>query len=296
LEALMRSFSPPRLAALLVALLLPVALIRVIAQDSISKPAPPEFDVVSIKPNTSGTLGGSARTLPDGSDVLINQPIRSLILAASPVQTREVVGLPDWVTSERYDITLKPPPGTTSTQHRQMMQDMFADRMKLVAHVEQRERDVYSMVLAHADGRLGPELKKSSLDCGPRPPGSPPPPPPSGPPSEKDFASRCGMMMGRGVLVSGGMPMNNLAVSLYGFAGGEVTNDTGLEGFYALTLKFSPQSNPVAPPDPVSPTALLDDAPDIFTALEEQLGLKLRHGKKTMPVFVVDHIERPSEN
>jgi uncharacterized protein (TIGR03435 family) len=269
------------------------ASVALVAQDS---PPRAEFDVVSIKPNTSGTRGGSSRTLPDGTQVLINQPIGALILATSPVQTREVIGVPDWVTFERYDVTLKPPSGAmTPTQRREMMQAMFADRMKLVAHIEQRERDVYSMVLAHTDGRLGPELKKSSLDCGPRPAGSPPPPP-SGPPSEKEFANRCGMMMGRGVLVSGGMPMNNLAGSLYGFVGGEVTNDTGLEGFYALTLKFSPQRNAVAPPDPVSPIVVPDDAPDIFTALEEQLGLKLVHGKKMMPVFVIDHIERPSEN
>jgi uncharacterized protein (TIGR03435 family) len=104
------------------------------------------------------------------------------------------------------------------------------------------------------------------------------------------------MMMGIGVMVSGGMPMNNLAQSLYGFVGGEVTNETGLEGFYAFTLKFSPQRNAVAPPDAVSPVALADDVPDIFTALQEQLGLKLVHGKKMMPVFVIDHIERPSEN
>jgi len=183
-----------------------------------------------------------------------------------------------------------------------MWRAMFADRMKLVAHVEQRERDVYSMVLARADGRLGPELKKSTLDCGPRPAGSPPPPPPpppSGPPTPKDFANRCGMMMGLNVIVSGGMPMNNLAASLYGTVNGEVENETGLEGFYAFTLTFSRQRTGAAPlgatPNPAADGAS-DDLPDVFTALQEQLGLKLLRGKKMMPVFVVDHIERPSEN
>ena len=277
-----------------IALLLTTSSVALVAQDNLR----PEFDVVSIKPNASATPAGSARTLPDGTSVLVNQPIRSIILGASPVQTREVVGLPDWATTERYDITLKPPPGTTPTERKQMMQAMFAERMKLVAHVEQRERDVYSMVLAHADG-LGPELKKSSLDCGPRPPGSPPPPPPSGPPSEKDFANRCGMMMGANVLVSGGMPMNNLAASLYGLVGGDVENQTGLEGFYAFTLRFSRQGPATAPPG-ATPTpaglATADDIPDIFTALQEQLGLKLEREKKKMPVFVIDHIERPTEN
>jgi uncharacterized protein (TIGR03435 family) len=280
------------LRATAIALALTTSPVALVAQDT---PARVEFDVVSIKRNTSMTPSGGARSLPDGTAVLVNQSIRSITLGASPVQTSEIAGLPDWATAERYDITLKPPPGTRPAERRQMMRTMFADRMKLIAHVEQRERDVYSMVLAHADGRLGPELKKSSLDCGPRPRGTPPPPPPSGPPSEKEFASRCGMMMGRNVLVSGGMPMNNLASSLYSFVGGEVTNDTGLEGFYALSLKFSPRDG-IVPPDPGSPSARSDDAPDVFTALEEQLGLKLVHAKKMMPVFVVDHIERPSEN
>jgi uncharacterized protein (TIGR03435 family) len=96
------------------------------------------------------------------------------------------------------------------------------------------------------------------------------------------------------------MPMNNLAASLYGFVGGDVENQTGLEGFYALTLRFSRQRTAVPPleatanPTAVGPAA--DDLPDIFTALQEQLGLKLLRGKKMMPVFVIDHIERPSEN
>jgi uncharacterized protein (TIGR03435 family) len=139
-----------------------------------------EFDVVSIKRNTSANPGGSARTLPDGTDVLVNQPIRSILLGASPVQTREVEGMPDWVTTERYDITLKSPPGGANrasqagaAERRQMMRAMFADRMKLVAHVEQRERDVYSLVLARSDGKLGPELKPSTLDCSPPPRGTP---------------------------------------------------------------------------------------------------------------------------
>jgi uncharacterized protein (TIGR03435 family) len=276
----------------LTAIVLTTSAVALVAQDT---PPRVEFDIVSIKRNTSTTFSGGARTLPDGTSVLVNQPIRSIILGASPVQTNEIVGLPDWATTERYDITLKPPLGTKPAERRQMMQAMFADRMKLVAHMEQRERDTYSMVLTRADGQLGPELKKSSLDCGPRPPGTPPPPPPSAPLSEKEFATRCGMMMGRGVLVSGGMLINGLAQSLYGLVGGDVTNDTGLEGFYALTLKFSPQRNAAAP-DAVSPNALPDDAPDIFTALQEQLGLKLVHGKKMLPVLVIDHIERPSEN
>ena len=237
-----------------------------VAQDN------PTFDVVSIKRSTSDGRGGGGRTLPDGSQRMTNMPIRNFILAASPVPVREVVGLPDWALTERYDVELKPPRGSSAAQRRQMMQAMFAERMQLVAHVEQRERDVFSLVVARTDGKLGPELKPSPNDCSPPARGTPPATRPTSLPTDKEILSRCG----------------------------EVLNETGLDGFYSITLKFSPGHGPATALDPgATPTATLttnDDVPDIFTALEEQLGLKLVHGKKMLPVFVVDHIERPTEN
>ena len=103
--------------------------------------------------------------------LMTNQPIRSIILSASPVPVREVEGLPDWVDRERYDVTAKPPAGARQQQRREMMQNMFAERMMLKAHVEEQERDVFALVLGRSDGRLGPHLKPSTLDCGPRSPG-----------------------------------------------------------------------------------------------------------------------------
>ena len=85
------------------------------------------------------------------------------------------------------------------------------------------------------------------------------------------------------------MTMDLLARNLSGRAGGPVTNRTGLEGDYAFTLKFSPPAGATAP-------ANSDDAPDFFTALQEQLGLKLQSEKGTVPYFIIDHIERPTPN
>jgi len=97
--------------------------------------------------------------------------------------------------------------------------------------------------------------------------------------------------MSAGLLVSGGVTMDRFVPSLGGLAGGNVENHTGLDGQYALTLHFSPARQLGAD---AAPTA--DDAPDFFTALREQLGLKLERGKAMTPVFVIDHVERPSEN
>jgi uncharacterized protein (TIGR03435 family) len=74
-----------------------------------------EFEVVSIKRNTSGNPGNSARTLPDGTQVMTNSPIRAFIMSASPVDAEEVIGLPDWALTERYDVAFKPPAGYTRT-------------------------------------------------------------------------------------------------------------------------------------------------------------------------------------
>ena len=253
-------------------------------------PARPEFEVVSIKRNEGGDAGG-IRNLPDGTFQMTNQPIRSIILAASPVATREVAGMPDWMIRERYDITAKPPAGTTVEQRREMFRSMFADRFKLVAHVEQQEREVFDLVRSREDRRLGPNLAPSSLDCAPRP-DAPPAPPAAAPVTMEERRGRCGLSLTPGSAVSGGVTMDTFALTLSGRAGGVVTNKTGLPGYWAVELTFSPRPLSAA----ADPSAPADAAPDFFTALQEQLGLRLERSRAMVPVFVIDRIERPTEN
>jgi uncharacterized protein (TIGR03435 family) len=250
-------------------------------------PGSAQFDVVSIKLNTSGPGGGGGmRTLPDGTFMMTNQPIRSIILSASPVPVREAAGLPDWVNTDRYDITAKAPAESNRQQQAEMMRNMIVERMKLVGHVEEQERTTFALVVARSDDRLGPQLTRSTLDCGPRAASDGPPPPP---PSRQDPQNRCGMAMSRGTIVSGGLMMDTFARSISGLAGGIVNNRTGLEGWYAVNLRFAPPGLAV---DPSS----TDDAPQLVTALQEQLGLKLEPEKSRVPIFVIDHIERPTPN
>jgi uncharacterized protein (TIGR03435 family) len=250
-------------------------------------PGSAQFDVVSIKPNTSAPgAGGGMRTLPDGTFMMTNQPIRSIILSASPVPVREAAGLPEWVNTERYDITAKAPAGSSRQQQAERMRNMIVERMKLIGHVEEQERNTFALVVARSDGRLGPQLTRSTLDCAPRAAsGGPPPMPPSG----QDPQSRCGMAMSRSTIMSGGVTMDTFVRSISGLAGGMVNNRTGLEGWYAVNLRFAPPGLTV---DPSS----TDDAPQLVTALQEQLGLKLQPEKSRVPIFVVDHIERPTPN
>src|SRR5689334_14343548 len=95
---------------------LTASLVAISAAQSPQRSSPAEFEVVSIKRNTTGETGGGIRSLPDGTMIMTNQPIRSIVNGASPVPAREVEGLPDWVTRERYDVTTKPPAGSTREQ------------------------------------------------------------------------------------------------------------------------------------------------------------------------------------
>jgi uncharacterized protein (TIGR03435 family) len=119
-----------------------------------------EFDVVSIERSDPEARGGRMRWLPDGTLIMMNQPIRSIIFSTSPVPAREVIGLPDWANTDRYDVTTKPPAGSTPEQRSEMMRTMFDERMKLRAHVEERARDTFALVLARSDGRLGPQFDR----------------------------------------------------------------------------------------------------------------------------------------
>ena len=261
----------------------------IVAQHPSTAPADsPRYDVVSIKRNVEIGAGGGMRSLPDGTLMMTNQPIRSILSGAAPVPVRDVIGYPSWVTTERYDVTLKPPAGSTPEQRAQMRRTMFAERMKLVAHVEEREQTTFALVLARSDGQLGPALKPAAIDCSPRPPGSPPRPQEAPPDPDKpyEYSARCGGTFGNGI-IAGTMPLDNLVGSIAGEAGGLVNNRTGLKGSYTFTLKYAPRGTTST--DPADP-------PGFLTALQEQLGLKLQPEKTMVPVLVIDSIERPTEN
>ena len=128
------------------------------------------FDVVSIKRHTDTTrpeFGSNVTQRPDGGFTMLNIPLGTLISRAYPPAVPiDMVGLPDWVMRERYDVsatsTLTRP---SQDQQTAMLRAMLADRCKLVAHVENREQPVYDLVVARSDGKLGPNLQPSEVDC-----------------------------------------------------------------------------------------------------------------------------------
>jgi len=240
------------------------------------------FDVVSIKPHPyDPATGGGMRTLPDGTFRVTSMPIFSVLMAGAPEPVYQVTGFPDWVRSDAYDIIAKPAPDfhPTPEQQREMLRAMLIDRLKVAGHIQEVERPAFTLVLAHDNGRLGPQLKPSSADCTRPSPDSAQPPPGVG--------VRCGTRMGPGTIEATGTSLDRFALSLRGLAGGPVTNRTGLDGLYDVSLRFAPTRLAVR-------AASDTDAPEFVTALQEQLGLKLRSGKGTVKIFVIDHIERPT--
>jgi len=260
---------------------------RLRAQD-----ANPHFEVVSIKRARINTSDVAPRFDADGTATFINQSVRLLLLRMSSALPREIANLPDWV-GDRYDIVLKLPPGAKPTPD--TWRNVLVERFKLQAHSEEQQRDGLALVLARADGGLGPNLILSTLDCDPKPSVSPPSTPAARPPlqwpTREEMAGRCGEMTSnaRGFMVSGGMDMPMLASSIGGLIGQTYMSDqTGLRGYYAVELNF--------PPTRFSAGATAPEPSGVLKAMEAQLGLRVEPAQVQIPVLVIDHVERPSEN
>jgi uncharacterized protein (TIGR03435 family) len=264
----------------------------------------PKFEVASVKKNTSGDSRSPMRTQPGGRFTATNVRLKNLIATAfemadapSLVDSR-ILGGPDWIGSERYDIVAKsstefrPSPDGPDRQLLLMLRSLLEDRFTLAAHSETRELPIYELVVARADGRLGPGLRKSDVDCEaigaairsgnppPRQPGEPPP---------------CGLMGGPARTIAGGATMQQLAANLTVRQERLVFDRTGLAGRFAFHLVWTPDRIPTEAPPPGIPP-IDPNGPSLFTALQEQLGLKLEPAKRSVDVLVIDSIERPTED
>jgi uncharacterized protein (TIGR03435 family) len=251
-------------------------------------PAPanlPTFDVVSIKLNKSGNPYGQLSLKPEGdSFVVTNAPMQRIIEFAFNFRRDDLVfGAPDWARNERYDVMAKVAAPDVAAYHalneeqrRQMLQAIFADRCRMQAHLESREIPAYALVVA----KNGPKMQQAG-----------PNDPPvvvrdrDGNPTQEDALFRI-----PGQIKAQQVPMRSLALALTASnIGRQVIDKTGLTGKYSFTLQWTPdQQAETAPP--------ADAAPSIFTAIQEQLGLKLESAKAPIDALVIDHLERPNDN
>jgi uncharacterized protein (TIGR03435 family) len=268
-------------------------------------PATPSYEVVSIKRNTSGVLGNDSNERPDGGFTMLNVPVTSLISRGYPgYPPIDMVNLPERAFSDRYDVSATSPlRSATPDQRSAMMRAMLADRFKLVVHFENRDQPVYDLMLARADGRLGPAIKPSEVDCAARDaaeraaleaaraagtvPTRPAPPlfdpRASAPPCT--FARRDNGW-------EGDFSMAMLAQVLRAYSGRLVVDKTGLMGSYRLSLTHDRSVSSRGPDVAPSP----DSLPSVFVAVREQLGLKLEPSKAPRETLIIDRLERPTEN
>src|SRR5688572_24876213 len=271
----------------------------------------PAFDVVSIRKHVpaASAPGGfpfssTQVQRPDGGFIMTNVPVTSLIVRLYPEnRPADVVGLPDWARSERYDVSATSTLTQATPEDRVvMMRTMLADRFKLLAHVEKREQPVYHLMLSRTDGKLGDGLVPIETDCAPQiaamraaaqvtPPGPRPFPDLNAPPPPCTIRSVRGRNDPSDRL-EGEATMSALAEFLTGPARRVVVDKTGLTGSYRVTMNFDLLAS-LRPPEVVPPP---DAAPTVFTAVREQLGLKLDASRAPLDMLVIDRLERPTEN
>jgi uncharacterized protein (TIGR03435 family) len=256
-----------------------------------STPPARSFDAVSIKRNMSGETRIRFET-PLGRLNAINVPLRFAIRQAYRLPEARVIGGPAWLDTDRFDIVATATgDGITSDVVRQMLRTALADRFGLVLHNETKQMPIYSLVVARSDGTLGPHLRKSSMEC----------------------AGRRSQMVGGqvqcGVLVSeaatsaslrgGGAALADFVRLLSDFLERPLIDNTGLTGAFDAELQFTaarPSLPGAAPPGGLTTAPRTDDIPSIFTAVQEQLGLKLNAGTGTADVLVIDRVTPPTEN
>jgi uncharacterized protein (TIGR03435 family) len=263
-------------AALIVALFSASTVGAVTIAQSTAAPAgsasEPSFDVVSIKRNLSGTEDIGVNVPTASAFQTVNVAMLGTIMRA--YQVKNVVGAPDWVENERYDIEAKAATKPAPEEVNAMLRTMFKQRMNLKAHIEVREIPVYALVVARPNH---PGLRPFTGDCE----AAPTTPPGSG------GAPPCGYTWSDAIR-SGGITIPRLAGLFDWVAGRVVVDRTGLSGRYEFTLRFTPPSIAVG--------ARSEERPDLFTALQEQLGLRLEPTRAPVDTLVIDSIQRPSEN
>ena len=251
------------------------------AQDATAQRA--AFEVASIKPNKSGS-GSSHSSFSNGRFSATNIQLKTLLqYEAYGIPGPQIMGGPNWLGSERFDMEAKADEAAVSQMaklgseernlmQRQMVQQLLADRFKLAVHWETKELPIYALVVA----KSGPKLTKAKATEG-----------------------HTGTSSGNGQLTATSVTMEKLAQTLTQILARElgriVIDKTGIEGKYHLALTWSPDDNSSAMVN-TSKESSEPPGPSIFTALQEQLGLKLESTKGPVQTLVIDHIEEPSAN
>jgi uncharacterized protein (TIGR03435 family) len=268
----------------------------------------PKFEAASIKPGSPEVMTRGI-TMPGNRFDATNSSVRDLVALAygsggPPVQrllNEQIVGGDGWLTSDLFNVVATTdsdtPAGAAGTpQKLLMLRTLLAERFKLAVHHETRTLPVYVLVLARGDGKLGPKLQSTDRDCqaltAARGGALPPPPTPGEPPP-------CGAVIGLGpvsLLKAGGQTVPSLVTLFSRLTNRTIIDRTGLSGAFDVDLRFDSEGLPdIGPPGLPRPSPPPNsDTPSFFTAIQEQLGLKLNSDRGPIDVVVIDHVEHPT--
>jgi uncharacterized protein (TIGR03435 family) len=222
---------------------------------------------VSIRRNVSDSPNANMQVRPGGRLFATNVSLRNMLRNIERLQESQLVGGPDWVATDRWDIVAVADTEVSEAQAVTLLKALLIERFKLKTHTETRDSPIYLLVLARADQVLGPELQRSTVDC----------------PTAQGL---CGDSSGPGTMRVVGRPIPNTLRMFERASGRTVIDRTGLTGAYDFTLRWRPFDAPDVNPD----------LPSLFTAVEEQLGLRLQPDRAPMDVLVIDSAQRPVEN
>ena len=245
----------------------------------------PAFDVISVKPDKSGGPGVSIRMTPDGF-IASNITVHMLLMEGFGLNADQLSGEPGWASSDTFDVEAKVAGADVDAmkkisfeQRRTMFQQVLTDRFQLKIHHDSQQLPVYMLTLAKG----GSKLKQTATDA-------------KGAGGISGGPGR--IMIGRGSIKGDGMTVSFLVSILSRQLHRTVIDKTGLTGNYDLELKWAPDEGMGGDAGAHGPA--VDDpsasGPTLFTALQEQLGLKLESGKGPVDTVVIDHLEKPAEN
>jgi uncharacterized protein (TIGR03435 family) len=242
-----------------------------------STAARPQFEVVSIKKRAEESTDFKCCFAPGGRLNVVNNRILNLIAVAWTMKHYQLKGGPTWLDSDHFDIEGRADGDPSMDEMKRMLQSLLVDRFKLKVHREMRTMPVYALTPA----RGGPKIQRfQEGDCTRFDPANPPAPPA---PTEKP---RCGFnILARGKWNASGITMQQVASGLADITSLPVIDKTGLTGLFNVHMDYVEDA--LAPDTP---------GPSIFTAVQQELGLKLESTREPAEVLVIDHIEKPSEN
>jgi len=269
-------------------------MLTLLAVSALPQEKRPEFEVASVKANTSGSGMVMIRPPAGGRFTATNARVKMLVSLAYNVQGFEISGGPGWVDTDGFDIEAKAADANINIDGlRPMLQSLLADRFQLKVRQETREVPVYAITLPKGSSKL-PEAKEGG--CREIKPNEPLPPPTPG----KFPPTPCGgFFMGPNHLEGGKISMTQLSNALTNLLGKPVIDKSGFTGTFDVKLDFTPEGTAFRggpTPDGVPGPNADNPLPNIFTALQDGLGVKLESTKGPGNMLFIDHVEKPSEN